>query len=276
MKLQSRKEVLTMTDERNSRSNHRVTAIGFVFVILCVIGIITVFQWCYRLTGNLADNTAQKTRFEKMLLPVVMFDPADFTDPATCDNEFLLQSSLWACMLGEYRGTYEYDEYDRLIIPVSDVDAEAAALFGSGITLEHKTVGDLDNAYLYDEEIASYHVPIIAMTGFATPKVEKIAAVGENIYHLTVGYVPPTTLLSIDYDSEGNMEEAPSKYMLYELHKNGNSYTIYAISSIASDIVMGDNSGDYLPGLDSLEGNGGEENPMIDSPLNNLAQKETA
>ena len=255
-----------MTAEKISHRSRRVTAIGIVFVILCVIGIITVFNWCRNLTANLADNTAQKTKFEKMLLPVVMFDPADFTDPATCDNEFLLQSSLWACMLGEYRGTYEYDEYDRLIIPASDVDAEAAALFGSSVSLEHKTIGDLDNAYLYDEEIASYHVPIIAMTGFATPKVEKIAAVGENVYHLTVGYVPPTTLLSIDYDSEGNMEEEPSKYMLYELHKIGNGYTLYAISSIASENMFGEGSENTLPGMDSLQEGMGTDIPLNDTP----------
>lgn len=257
-----------MTTERNGHRSRHVTAIGIIFVALCVIGIVTVFNWCYELTANLADNTAQKTKFEKMLLPVVMFDPADFTDPATCDNEFLLQSSLWACMLGEYRGTYEYDEYDRLVIPASDVDAQAAALFGSGVTLEHRTIGDLDNAYLYDEEITSYHVPIIAMTGFATPKVEKIAAVNENTYHLTVGYVPPTTLLSIDYDSEGNMEEDPSKYMLYELRKSAAGYSIYAVSSITAEGLLGEEQDNALPGLDALQ-EPGSELPLVDAPTEN-------
>lgn len=41
---------------------------------------------------------------------------------------------------------------------------------------------------------------------------------------LTVGYVPPTTVLSINYDSKGNLEETPSKYMLYELRKNGKDF----------------------------------------------------
>ena len=153
-----------MSTEKTNARNRHAAPIGLVFIVLCVIGLCTVFNWCYGLTRNLADNTAQKTKYEQMLLPVVMFDPPDFTDPATCDNEFLLQSSLWACMLGERRGSYEFDEYGRMVIPAADVDAQAVSLFGPNIKLEHMTIGDMENAYQYDSDIASYHVPIIAMT----------------------------------------------------------------------------------------------------------------
>ena len=156
-----------MSTEKTNARNRHAAPIGLVFIVLCVIGLCTVFNWCYGLTRNLADNTAQKTKYEQMLLPVVMFDPPDFTDPATCDNEFLLQSSLWACMLGERRGSYEFDEYGRMVIPAADVDAQAVSLFGPNIKLEHMTIGDMENAYQYDSDIASYHVPIIAMTANA-------------------------------------------------------------------------------------------------------------
>ena len=138
-----------MSTEKTHARNRHAAPIGLVFILLCLIGLATVFKWCYNLTRDLADNTAQKTKFEQMLLPVVMFDPPDFSDPTTCDNEFLLQSSLWACMLGERRGSYEYDEYGRLIIPAADVDAQAASLFGPGVKLEHRTIGDMENAYQY-------------------------------------------------------------------------------------------------------------------------------
>ena len=138
-----------MSTEKTNARNRHAAPIGLVFIVLCVIGLCTVFNWCYGLTRNLADNTAQKTKYEQMLLPVVMFDPPDFTDPATCDNEFLLQSSLWACMLGERRGSYEFDEYGRMVIPAADVDAQAVSLFGQNIKLEHMTIGDMENAYKY-------------------------------------------------------------------------------------------------------------------------------
>ena len=136
-----------MSTEKTNARNRHTAPIGLVFIVLCVIGLYTVFTWCFDLTRNLADNTAQKTRFEQMLLPVVMFDPPDFTDPASCDNEFLLQSSLWACMLGDRRGSYQFDEYDRMVIPATDVESQAVVLFGPDVKLEHKTIGDMENAY---------------------------------------------------------------------------------------------------------------------------------
>lgn len=231
-----------MSETTASRRNRHAAPIGIIFILLCIIGVCTVFKWCFSATKYLADNTAQKTKYEEMLLPVVMFDPANFTDPATCDNEFLLQSSLWACMLGEDRDSYSYDEFDRLIIPSTDVDAMASTLFGPGVKLQHMTIGDMDNSYLYDETISSYHVPIIAMAGFATPKVEKIVS-QDSALLVTIGYVPPTTVLSINYSSSGKTEEAPSKYMLYELRKNDDGYYVYAISSI--DTGLKPDLGDY-------------------------------
>ena len=64
-----------MSTEKTNARNRHAAPIGLVFIVLCVIGLCTVFNWCYGLTRNLADNTAQKTKYEQMLLPVVMFDP---------------------------------------------------------------------------------------------------------------------------------------------------------------------------------------------------------
>lgn len=236
-----------MSTEKTNARNRHAAPIGLVFIVLCVIGLCTVFNWCYGLTRNLADNTAQKTKYEKMLLPVVMFDPADFTDPTTCDNEFLLQSSLWACMLGERRDGYVFDEYGRMIIPAADVDTQAASLFGPEVKLEHKTIGDMENAYQYENDTASYHVPIIAMTGFATPSVEKIEMKQESC-RLTIGYVPPATVLSINYDSTGNLEESPSKFMTYELRKNGKQFYLYSVTTILDNSFNGGNANTEFPG----------------------------
>ena len=256
-----------MSTEKTNARNRHTAPIGLVFIVLCVIGLYTVFTWCFDLTRNLADNTAQKTRFEQMLLPVVMFDPPDFTDPASCDNEFLLQSSLWACMLGDRRGSYQFDEYDRMVIPATDVESQAVVLFGPDAKLEHKTIGDMENAYQYDSDIASYHVPIIAMTGFATPSVQKIVMQQESC-RLTIGYVPPTTVLSINYDSKGNLEETPSKYMLYELRKNGKDFYLYSVTSIVNDSILGTEFNTGVTGrVDTLTPDGNENSAgAVESP----------
>ena len=47
-----------MSTEKTNARNRHTAPIGLVFIVLCVIGLYTVFNWCYGLTRNLADNTA--------------------------------------------------------------------------------------------------------------------------------------------------------------------------------------------------------------------------
>ena len=90
----------------------------------------------------------------------------------------------------------------------------------------------------YDSRTTAPGDVFVAMTGFATPSVEKIV-MKQDSCQLTVGYVPPTTVLSINYDSKGNLEETPSKYMLYELRKNGKDFYLYSVTTIMNDSVPG-------------------------------------
>ena len=48
-----------MSTEKTNARNRHAAPIGLVFIVLCIIGLGTVFNWCYGLTRNLADNTAQ-------------------------------------------------------------------------------------------------------------------------------------------------------------------------------------------------------------------------
>ena len=166
-----------------------------------------------------------------MLLPVVIFDPVPFENPVNIDNASLLQYSIWSTAMGEKRSQYEYDDADMMIIPASDIDVAAQQLFGPDVKLEHRSFGDLQDSYLYDEEIRSYHVPIITITGFATPRVEEINKISGDTVELRMGYVPPSTILNLDEDGNlGNPE--PEKYMIYEMHKNRNGWYLYAIKDL--------------------------------------------
>lgn len=61
---------------KNSRRKYSVAVpIGGFFVLLAVIGLITVITFGVRATENLIDNSKQKKEFENIILPVLMFDP---------------------------------------------------------------------------------------------------------------------------------------------------------------------------------------------------------
>ena len=110
----------------------------------------------------------------------------------------------------------------------------------TGIPIQSSTA-DLETEITgvsYDSRATKPGDLFVAMTGFATPSVEKIV-MKQDSCQLTVGYVPPTTVLSINYDSKGNLEETPSKYMLYELRKNGKDFYLYSVTTIMNDSVSG-------------------------------------
>ncbi|MCI8653139.1 MAG: hypothetical protein HFF11_05520 [Angelakisella sp.] len=232
---------------RAGRRNRYAAPIGGVFIILCLVGFFTVASFCLNTTKNLLDNSARKKEFERMLLPVVIFDPVPFENPVNIDNASLLQYSIWSTAIGEKRSQYEYDDAGMMIIPASDIDVAAQQLFGPDVRLEHRSFGDLQDSYLYEEEIRSYHVPIITITGFATPRVEEINKMSGDTIELRMGYVPPSTIL--DLDENNNLgDPEPEKYMIYELRKNRSGWYLYAVKDVPGAGLPGAN--DFQPPME--------------------------
>lgn len=225
----------------SGRRNRYAAPIGGVFIILCFVGFFTVAGFCLDLTRSLLDNSRKKQEYETMLLPVVIFDPVPFENPVNIDNASLLQYCIWATAMGEKRDQYEYDDSNMVVIPASDIDVTALRLFGPDVKLDHRSFGDLENSYLYEEDIRSYHVPIITMTGFATPKVEEINKTSGDVIQLKMGYVPPSSIL--DLDASGKLQDPePQKYMIYELHRSRNGWYLYAVKDLpgAGELPGGD------------------------------------
>ncbi len=235
---------------KSNRRNRYAAPIGGVFILLCLVGFVSVIMLCFNLTKNVLDNSGKKHEYEAMLLPVVMFDPPPFEGAENFDELSLLQSSIWATLLGEGRGKYQEDDNLMLIVPASDVDVTAHNLFGPNAAITHNTFGDYEITYLYDSKTKSYHVPVDAMTPAYTPRVEEIEKKGDNLL-LRVGYIPPSSVLDIAFTEKGlSSDPEPVKYMIYELHKGKNGYYIFAIRDVegatfitGSDAMLPENMG---------------------------------
>ena len=140
---------------KHKRRSKYALPLGGVFLVLAVIGLVSVAGFCIRLTNQIMDNTKEKSKFEDYLLPVVMFDPVEFDSPEHADPLFLLQSSLWGTLLSN-TDKYTYDESAMLVVPASDLDVYAAKLYGPEIKLQHQTIEDFDVTYPYDPETKTY------------------------------------------------------------------------------------------------------------------------
>ncbi len=221
--------------ETTARRRRRGAApIGAIFILLAAIGLAAVVIFTVGLTKNFIDNTAQKTEFEEMIRPVMMFDPVPFEDPNDLEPVTLLQASMWSALLGEKRGSYQYDEMKMLVVPASDLDVNATALFGPTVALKHQTFGNYDTTFVYDEETKTYRVPIVAQTGTYTPRIDKITQQGAEVL-LMVGYLPPDTLWTAEQAQREDGEAQPDKHMVYVLEKNDKGdYYISAIRDTAN------------------------------------------
>ncbi len=222
------------TTARGGRRRKGAAPIGAIFILLAAIGLAAVLIFTVSLTKNFIDNKAQKTEFEEMIRPVLMFDPVPFEDPNDLEPATLLQSSMWAALLGDKRGSYQYDELKQLVVPASDLDVNATALFGPTVTLQHQTFGNYDTTFVFDEETNTYRVPVVAQTGTYKPRIDKITQQGSEVL-LMVGYLPPETLWTADQAQREDGESQPDKYMVYVLEKNDKGdYFISAIRDTAN------------------------------------------
>ncbi|MEG2203737.1 MAG: hypothetical protein RRY21_01115 [Oscillospiraceae bacterium] len=222
-----------MSQNQHSRAARRRRAagpVGAAFLVLAAVGLIAVVMLCVHVVRGWMDQSDKMARYEQFVLPVVMMDPVPFTNVKNIDEALLLQSSLWAALLGDSRDSYTYDENGLLLVPATDVDVAAAKLFGPEVALIHHTFDDYDASYLFDPEISSYRVPLIAKVAYS-PRGESITKNGE-ITTLLVGYIAPGNIWSTDMQSNKKNEPAPDKYMYYDLKKGEAGLSISAVRDI--------------------------------------------
>ncbi|MCI8624615.1 MAG: hypothetical protein HFG26_13285 [Provencibacterium sp.] len=212
------------------RRNRAAAPIGALVLVLAAAGLCALIVLGVNLTNQILDNSREKQRFEKIVQPVLMFDPPPFDDVTTLPDTTVLEAALWATMLGEKRETYPFDAQGNLIVPSSDVDVESAKLFGSQLTLNHQSFpSDFGISYEYDETSRTYRIPVASATAFYTPRVDEIERSGD-VYSLLVGYIPPGTAWNTDIT--GNKTEPdPHKFMIYKLQKSGKNYQLIAIEN---------------------------------------------
>lgn len=205
------------------RKRRYAVPIAGIFIVLALIGVITVVAVSIRFTVGFLDNDKDKQMFSEIILPVAMFDPPPFSDVKDIEMLDLLRYSIWATLKSEKRSSYEYLDSAELIVPATDLDVAAARLFGPEIELAHQSFGDdQDAAYVYHAAEGVYTVPVSVQLLVYTPQVLDIAKDGD-LLNLTVAYIPPATAWT---ESSG---PTPDKYMIYVMRKSGNTYQIVRV-----------------------------------------------
>ncbi len=216
---------MQITQQNKDRRKRRYAApVGGLFIGLAAFGVITVVYMCFRLTGQILDNSQEKRMFENLVRPLVMFDPAPFEQPTDIAPDNLLMYSMWSTLMGEKQSSYTYGETGEVMVPASDLDVAAAKLFGPEVTLEHKSFGDYETPYFYDAETGIYSLPANLQLNVYSPEVESVEREGE-LFEIRVGYIPSGVSWQTDF-SGGQGHPEPEKIMNYLMRQTDNGYSV--------------------------------------------------
>ncbi len=233
--VEKEKKVFTKSKKENRVQYRRIT-IGAIFCLFAVIGLISVFSSAFKTGRKILNNDAEKEEYNKLLRPLVLYDPLPFETPDQANKDLLRYSSLWAAVMNEDMSTYETDEYGQALLPAADVDKYLAKIFGSQVKIEHGTFTDPDEVeFKFDEEKKVYAIPTTSFPVGCTPKVEKIKTSFSN-KTVTVGYLPPQK--SWNDTSTGSV----SKYVDYIFEKQDGKYCLVAIRESEMKVETSTNS----------------------------------
>lgn len=211
-------------DRVNKRKRRRRQATAVVFMILALIGSVTLVTLAWRFINNtFFDNTREKEEYAVMIAPLVSLDPAPFTSLETANDDTLLQAAIQAALT--QNDTSRYDHTDEgILVPAIDVTRAGASMYGSGYTLLHRTINIGGVTYTYQRASDRYLVPDNRAVGAYYPVIEDITTSG-NSKTLLVAY----SYLSTSDLLAGTGQGQVGKYMEYVLIKEGGDYYIYSV-----------------------------------------------
>ncbi|MDR2908898.1 MAG: hypothetical protein LBU86_03335 [Oscillospiraceae bacterium] len=216
----------------NRRRRRRYAApIGGISVVLFIIGLVAVVVASILLTVRALDNSGDLEEIERVIRPIVMFDPAPFEKVVDISEQSLLEFSLWSALSNN---DYTFNSNNELAIPASDLDVAALSLFGPEVALKHQTFGEFEYSNYYDEDRAAYLVNTSVILYTYTPLVESIEREGE-LYSVRVGYVPAQGVSPLTM--RRSAEAVPDKYMLYVMSREDSGYRIVAVRDVAEGMT---------------------------------------
>ena len=217
-------------ESRRKAQNKLAFPLGLTIIIFAIIGVIFAVGSGINAIKKLTDNSAKKLEYEKMLIPVVMYDPEMFDDVSAANLNQLTVCAVWGIIKNDeiYPGKYETDDQGNIMIPAEDVEKEFAKLFGTDVVPTHIGVRGYFDEFTFNEQSRCYLVTSAGTVPIYTPKVTEIDKTSNTIV-LTVGYLAAEAWAQ---DEAGNfIQPEPSKYVKVTLRENDNGYYISAMQA---------------------------------------------
>lgn len=203
-----------------------MAVLGLIVLIFAVIGVFSSLLFGIRIVKNARDTSHLKEEMYYTLRPLMQYAPTAFETAHNSEQDTLIQSALYVITNREwirqqqdsnYITPYSTDEFGRTVVPIADVNAAYAQLYGKNATPNCHTFGDDASTYFtyeYDAEKQVYYVPFSSVSSSYEPLIDTIRRAGD-IYTVRVGYVH---LQDITIDDYGNRVVDLAKATYFQLY----------------------------------------------------------
>lgn len=192
---------------------------GLFLIVFSIIGICaTAFKISDMIKAQ-KDNSEQLQYFESFVMPLVAGDTPIFDGAASLNEDVIIASACWDVI---FNPSIHYEQTNGVYkVSYIDIDRRITKLFGSGLSYTHKTVGDIELTFEYDEVSGMYLIPAYPRSPAYYPEVCAISNV-QNGMELTVKYRLPIT------NWIGSLDTV-EKTMIYTVVLVENGYNITAV-----------------------------------------------
>lgn len=227
---------------RRRGANPFAAPLGLLIVGLAAFGLVSLVFAGVKAIERARDDTALRQELYDFLLPVMRHNPEPFTDVNETRQDALLLAAIWRVteaervrLLRDESGvsSYPIDGLGRMLIPVSEIEDSYLHLFGSGVTIYHRSIGDEGMTFSieYDGDEDYYHVPSTSASSMYVPVIDTIRKKG-GAYTVRVGYVLYT---KIGRDEKGELvdptPDMAEKFQIYTVEKiRGGGWKLVSIA----------------------------------------------
>lgn len=205
-------------------------------VVMAIIGVISCVVVISGAIRSIVDNTSLKKEFEKFLLPVVANDIPAFNEPNELSDSAKIRCSVWNILINKDLTEYGINtENGQYRIPEYDVDKSCIELFGSGVTINHRSInyGDLQFSYSADNHVYTCTRDFRYLN--YAPKISDLSEQG-GVYTLTVEYISPSLSMLAE---ELDIESTSDKSMIYSVTRVDGQITVQSVDFPPSSYANG-------------------------------------
>lgn len=223
------KDSVNLENNRHYNLNHPKKKVYFfraLILLAFTLTITAIFSIKLKSPFLEVENNYSADELYSIICPVTIQNIEPFNNISEVNNDDLTGAVLWYTILTHQNNEYNrYDDKNRIIIPLSDMEQSAKALFGTQSNIDFKTP-EYDTFFEVDQATDSVYVLPFSNCDCYMPVIISTSNEQETTV-VKVGYVSSTDMSRTTYEPETQNEPNPEKYMDYILKKDSETNNLY-------------------------------------------------